>query len=439
MENIVFLIIGIVLGVIVTYFIVKSQFSGKLAATLTWKQQADLVPALQEENKDQFAKIAALENEVKNLNEQNDNLQQNSETTEQLLRKIMQDVTNEGLLKQGEVLTKQQEKTLSDLLNPLRDRIKDFENKVDETRKETTTGNIQLLEQIKNLTALNNTVTEQTQNLTNALKGNTKMQGGWGEMILESVLENCGLTRGREFETQFTTSSSSGATIKPDAVIFLPEQKNIIVDAKVSLTAYEQYTSAEDGSAKKENALKAHVLSLKNHIKQLSEKDYHTALDLHSPEFTLMFIPIESGFALTMQTDKDLFEYAWSKKIVLVSPSTLLATLRTVASVWKAENSNKNTVEIARQAGEMFDKFVGFAETLTKVGDAIKKADSVFEDAYSKLRTGKGNLVRRADSLRKLGLTTSKNLPANLLPDEDEIGPAGALPPATDVEEPETE
>lgn len=439
MENIVFLILGIILGVIITYFIVKSQFLGKLAAAETWKQQAELVPGLQEENKDQYAKIAALENEVKNLNEQNESLQQNSETTEQVLRKIMQDVTNEGLLKQGEVLTKQQEKTLSDLLNPLRDRIKDFENKVDETRKETSTGNIQLLEQIKNLTALNNTVTEQTQNLTNALKGNTKMQGGWGEMILESVLENCGLTRGQEYETQFTTSSSSGATIKPDAVIFLPEQKNIIVDAKVSLTAYEQYTSAEDGSAKKENALKAHVLSLKNHIKQLSEKDYHTALDLNSPEFTLMFIPIESGFALTMQTDKDLFEYAWSRKIVLVSPSTLLATLRTVASVWKAENSNKNTVEIARQAGEMFDKFVGFAETLTKVGDAIKKADNIYEEAYSKLRTGKGNLVRRADSLRKLGLSTSKNLPANLLPDEDEIESESALPPATDTEEPETE
>jgi DNA recombination protein RmuC len=284
---------------------------------------------------------------------------------------------------------------------------------------------------------LNKTITEQTQNLTNALKGNTKMQGGWGEMILERVLDSSGLTKGREYETQFVTSSSSGATIKPDAVIFLPEEKNIIVDAKVSLTAYEQYTSAADGSTEKELALKAHVTSLKNHIKQLSEKDYHTALDLKSPEFTLMFIPIESGFALTIQTDKELFEFAWSKKIVLVSPSTLLASLRTVASVWKAENSNKNTLEIARQAGDMYDKFVGFAETLNKVGDSIKKADTLFEDAVNKLSTGKGNLVNRAESLRKLGIKTTKALPAAMLPEADEITGNEELPSVVEADEPE--
>ncbi|MFN5218405.1 MAG: DNA recombination protein RmuC [Sphingomonadales bacterium] len=437
MENIVFLIIGIVVGVIVTYFIVKSQFSGKLAATETWKQQADLVPGLQQENKDQYARIASLEADVKNLTEQNKNLQQSNEATEKLMRKIMQEVTNEGLVKQGQVLTQQQEKTLGDILNPLKEKLKEFEQKVETTRQEASTGNTQLLEQIKNLTVLNNTITEQTQNLTNALKGNTKMQGGWGEMILERVLDSSGLTKGREYETQFVTSSSSGATIKPDAVIFLPEEKNIIVDAKVSLTAYEQYTSAADGSTEKELALKAHVTSLKNHIKQLSEKDYHTALDLKSPEFTLMFIPIESGFALTIQTDKELFEFAWSKKIVLVSPSTLLASLRTVASVWKAENSNKNTLEIARQAGDMYDKFVGFAETLNKVGDSIKKADTLFEDAVNKLSTGKGNLVNRAESLRKLGIKTTKALPAAMLPEADEITGNEELPSVVEADEPE--
>ena len=437
MENILFLIIGIVVGVIVTYFIVKSQFSGKLAATETWKQQADLLPALQQENKDQYARMASLEADVKNLTEQNKNLQQSNEDTEKIMRKIMLEVTNEGLVKQGQVLTQQQEKTLGDILNPLKEKLKEFEQKVETTRQEASTGNTQLLEQIKNLTVLNNTITEQTQNLTNALKGNTKMQGGWGEMILERVLDSSGLTKGREYETQFVTSSSSGATIKPDAVIFLPEEKNIIVDAKVSLTAYEQYTSAADGSTEKELALKAHVTSLKNHIKQLSEKDYHTALDLKSPEFTLMFIPIESGFALTIQTDKELFEFAWSKKIVLVSPSTLLASLRTVASVWKAENSNKNTLEIARQAGDMYDKFVGFAETLNKVGDSIKKADTLFEDAVNKLSTGKGNLVNRAESLRKLGIKTTKALPAAMLPDADEITRSEELPSVTEANEPE--
>ncbi|MEK0420430.1 MAG: hypothetical protein RLZZ161_281, partial [Bacteroidota bacterium] len=246
MENIVFLFIGIALGVIVTYFIVKSQFSGKLSATETWKLQADQVPALQLENKDQFARIAALEADVKNLTDLNKSLKQTAESTETLMRKIMQEVTNEGLLKQGQVLTQQQEKTLGDVLNPLKEKLQEFEKKVEDTRKEASTGNTQLLAEIKNLTALNNTITEQTQNLTNALKGNTKMQGGWGEMILEKVLDSSGLSKGREYETQFVTSSSSGATIKPDAVVFLPEDKNIIVDAKVSLTAYEQYTSAPD-------------------------------------------------------------------------------------------------------------------------------------------------------------------------------------------------
>ena len=437
MENSVFLVIGIVVGVIITYFIVKSQFSAKIAATETLKQQADLVPGLQQENKDQYARIASLEADVKNLTEQNKNLQQSNESTEQLMRKIMQEVTNEGLVKQGQVLTQQQEKTLGDILNPLKEKLKEFEQKVETTRKEASDGNTQLITQIKHLTELNNTITEQTQNLTNALKGNTQMQGGWGEMILERVLEGSGLTKGREYETQFVTSSSSGTAIKPDAVIFLPEEKNIIVDSKVSLTAYEQYTSAADGSPEKETALKAHVASLKSHIKLLAEKDYHTALDLKSPEFTLMFIPIESGFALTIQTDKELFEFAWSKKIVLVSPSTLLASLRTVASVWKAENSNKNTLEIARQAGDMYDKFVGFAETLNKVGDSIKKTDGLFEEAVNKLSTGKGNLVNRAESLRKLGIKTTKALPSTMLTDADKISPNEELPPVADAVEPE--
>lgn len=439
MENIVFLIFGIVLGVIITYFIVKSQFSGKLASTETWKQQAEQVPALQLENKDQFARIATLEADVKNLTDLNNSLKQTAESTETVMRKIMQDVTNEGLLKQGQVLTKQQEKTLEDVLSPLKEKLKDFEKKVEDTRKEASTGNTQLLEQIKNLTVLNNTITQQTQNLTNALKGNTKMQGGWGEMILEKVLDSSGLSKGREYETQFVTSSSSGATIKPDAVVFLPEDKNIIVDAKVSLTAYEQYTSAPDGSPEKEAALKAHVISLKNHIKNLAEKDYHTAINLKSPEITLMFIPIESGFALSVQSDTELYEYAWSRRIVLVSPSTLLATLRTVASVWKAENSNKNTLEIARQAGDMYDKFVGFAENLQEVGKAIQKAESTYTEAVSKLSTGKGNLVSRAEKLRKLGLKTTKNIPQTFIADLDDVedvtiieDSSAELPEATD-------
>ncbi len=273
------------------------------------------------------------------------------------------------------------------------------------------------MEQIKNLTTLNQSVTLKTEDLTNALRGSNKAQGFWGELILERVLERSGLKKGSEYETQFSTQNASGDTIRPDAVIYLPESKNIIIDSKVSLTAYEQYANADDTNVR-DVSLKAHIASLKSHIKLLGEKDYHTGLGLNSPDFTLLFIPIESGFAISVKDDSQLFEYAWDRKIVLVSPSTLLATLRTIASVWKNENQTRNSMEIANAAGDLYDKFVGFTVDMEKVGKAIDNASDAHHLAMNKLSKGKGNLVNRANNMKSLGINSTKNISPTLIDDE---------------------
>ena len=238
-------------------------------------------------------------------------------------------------------------------------------------------------------------------------------------MILERVLESSGLKKGMEYDTQFVTKNQVNETIKPDAVIFLPDNKNIIIDSKVSLVAYERFTSSKEGTIEKEQALKDHIESLKSHIKLLSAKDYHTAFDLQSPDFTLLFIPIESGFVATISQDYSLFNFAWERKIVLVSPSTLLATLRTIASVWKTEYQTRNSLEIAKQAGDLFDKFVSFTQDMEDVGKHIKRAEDAHTGALNKLSTGKGNLIGRAEKLHKLGIPSSKKIAKHLTQDDE--------------------
>ena len=341
------------------------------------------------------------------------------ENNEGKLRTLLSDITNESVLKQGQYMHEQHEKRLTEVLTPLKEKLKDFEKKVEENQTETTKQSIQLLEQIKNLTDLNQTVTQKTEDLTNALKGSNKFQGNWGEVILERVLESSGLVKDREYKTQFVTKNQQQETIKPDAVIYLPEDKNIIIDSKVSLKAYEAYCSAEEGSIEKDLQLKNHIESLKNHIKLLAQKDYHTALGLNTPDFILLFIPIESGFSLTISQDNTLFNFAWERKIVLVSPSTLLATLRTIASVWKIENQTRNAIEIAEKAGDLYDKFVGFTADLQEVGKHLQKADDAHQKAFSKLSMGRGNLVSKIETLRKMGINANKKLDLPHDSDED--------------------
>lgn len=413
--TILYISIAILVSAALTYLLLN----GEIALLNNQLAQSDVnqhkITQLEADNKAMFGKLSQLEGQNETLKQTVDS----QKTDEEKLRKILVDVSNDSVLRQGKMLSDQQQVKLNDVLNPLKEKLKEFEEKVNLGQKNSLEQSIILMEQIKNLTSLNQTVTQKTEDLTNALKGSNKSQGNWGEMILEKVLESSGLKNGMEYQTQFVTKNQENETIKPDAVIFLPDNKNLIIDSKVSLVAYERYTSAEDGTMEKEAALKAHIESLKTHIKELSAKDYHSALNLTSPDFTLLFIPIESGFVATISQDTSLFNYAWDRKIVLVSPSTLLATLRTIASVWKTEYQTRNAIEIARQAGDLYDKFVGFTKDMEDVGKHIKKAEDSHSDALNKLSSGKGNLINRAQNLHKLGIKSTKKLNQGLVQDEE--------------------
>jgi len=320
----------------------------------------------------------------------------------------------ENVQRQSQVLREQHTETLKGLLEPVRSKLNDFEKRVNDTHGESQKSVTELKAQIEMLTQLNRQVTEETHNLTRALKGDTKKQGNWGEVILEKVLERSGLVKGREYETQYQTNNQTGDTIRPDAVVNLPDNKHILIDAKVSLTAYEAFMSAEN-DADRERHLKAHLLSMRSHAKLLAEKNYPSGQGLNTPEFVLMFVPIESSFALAVQGDSDIFSFAWDLKVVIVSPSTLLATLRTIASIWKQENQSRNALEIAKKAGDLYDKFSAFTDDLIKVGKQLDATKDTYSEAMKKLTDGRGNLVRRVEELRIMGAKAGKEINAALL------------------------
>lgn len=304
--------------------------------------------------------------------------------------------------------------SLDSILNPLKERIEEFKKQVETTYEKESRDTLSLKDEVKRLSELNTRISEEANNLTRALKGDTKTQGNWGEFILEKILERSGLEKDREYKVQVSTKNVDGETIRPDVVIFLPDNKHIIIDSKVSLTAYEALVSA-DNDGEREQFKKEHILSLRSHLKLLGEKNYQSADTLNSPELVLMFVPIEASFGIAVQADKELFNFAWDKKIVIVSPSTLLATLVTISSIWKQEKQTKNAIDIAQRSGALYDKFVGFIEDLKDVGKNIDKTKDSYKDAMSKLYEGKGNIVRSIETLKVLGAKTTKSIDSNLL------------------------
>jgi DNA recombination protein RmuC len=290
---------------------------------------------------------------------------------------------------------------------------------VEDTYEKGLKDQTDLKAELKKLHDLNLKISDEANNLTKALKGDVKKQGNWGEMILESILERSGLSEGSEYRKQESITAENGQRVQPDVVIHLPDQKHIIVDSKVSLVAYERMVSA-DSEKERLNNLKEHLQSVRSHIKILSEKHYQNAQGLNSPDFVLLFIPIESSFSIAVQEDNDLFSYAWDNKVVIVSPSTLLATLRTIASIWQQENQTRNALEIARQSGALYDKFVAFVADMEAIGKSIDNTRKTYDSALNKLYSGSGNLVRRAENIRKLGAKTTKSLPADRLTDEND-------------------
>jgi len=309
------------------------------------------------------------------------------------------------------------EKRLGELLLPFKDSLSRFEKQVNEAYDKELRDKADLKAELKELVKLNQTISEEAKNLTQALKGDTKKQGNWGEVVLERVLEQSGLEKGREYETQVSTNNLDGKRIQPDVVIHLPEDKHLIVDSKVSLIGYEGYVNAETDE-ERDLALKAHLTSVKNHIRQLSEKRYETGDNLSTPDFVLLFMPIEAAFALAVQADGSLFSEAWKQKIVVVSPTTLLATLRTIASIWKQERQTKNAQQIALEGGRLYDKIVGFLQDMDKIDRTLDQTREAYNNAMNKLTTGRGNILNRTEKIRKLGASVSKKLPEKFLDDD---------------------
>jgi DNA recombination protein RmuC len=308
---------------------------------------------------------------------------------------------------------------LSEILTPLKENIKHFEQKVEEKYMKEVKERSALMTEIKTLSELNQQMRSDAQSLTKALKGDAKTQGNWGELILEKILEHSGLIKGQEYKTEDYYTNQTGGGSRLDVLIQLPEEKQLIIDAKVSITAYTNSIELEDGT-EKSLLVKAHLTSVKNHIDLLAKKDYSQIPGLNTPDFVLMFMPSEASFSFTLQNDPNIYNYAWDKKIVIVSPTTLLATLKTVASVWKQERQTKNALEIARQSGALYDKFVGFLSDLEKIDKGLKTSQEAYSGAINKLKTGTGNLIGRAEKIRTLGAKTSKEIDAKYLDENNQ-------------------
>jgi DNA recombination protein RmuC len=446
--EIVFLITGILIGALIAWLTLKSRYQGstgvppeeleqlkvQINSLGNEKSRIDERNKLTEESLKQVTselssergRNTALNSELSGLKSNYFNLQTKLseqkaevEKLQEKFTKEFENLANRIMEEKSSKFTAQNKENLDQILKPLNDKIKDFENKVNDVYVNDSKERAGLIQQIKTLYDLNQQMSKDATNLTNALKGQTKTQGNWGEFILESILEKSGLEKGREYIVQASMTAESGRRFQPDVLVNLPDNKTIVVDSKVSLVAYEKYCSTED-EAERTSALRDHILSIRNHIKELSAKNYQNLYQIQSLDFVLMFMPVEPAFSLAVQFDPGIFNDAFEKNIVIVSPSTLLATLRTIASIWRQENQNKNAIEIARQSGALYDKFVGFVDDLINVGNKIDSAKGSYTDAMKKLHEGSGNLVSRTEKIKKLGAKATKSLPQSLLDRTDD-------------------
>ena len=365
------------------------------------------------------SEIAKKDENLSNLNERLDEEKNRLKEQHNQLKSEFENLANEILDKKSEKFVKQNKENLDKILDPLGEKIKSFEKSVQEKYENEIKGRSGLEEQIKNLTQLNQQLSSDAVNLTNALKGDSKRQGDWGEFRLEVLLEKSGLEKGIHFEMQVSLEDEEGNRKQPDCVVILPENRNLIIDSKVSLTAYEQYINTED-MEEKPFFLKNHSDSIKSHIKELTKKDYPKLYSINSPNYVLMFVPIEPAMTLAFQNDVDLYNFALSKNIILVSTTTLIATMSTVSYMWQQESQKKNVMEIARQSGALYDKFCNFVDDLKGIGKSIEQAGKKHDDAMNKLSSGKGNLVKRTETIKKLGAKTTKSLPQEFI-DKSEI------------------
>ena len=360
------------------------------------------------------SELSAKEERIKILNEKIKEAQGSKEETEERLTKEFENLAHKILDQNSEKFKKQNKEQIDTLLSPLSEQIEKFKKKVEDTNEKGVERNAMLMQKIISLESLNNKLSQDALNLANALKADSKTQGDWGESRLELLLEKSGLTNGVHFSTQAAYKDDEGKLKKPDFIINLPENKHLIIDSKVSLTAYVEYYNAED-EITEQRAIKRHLGSIKRHYIELSDKDYPNLYGINTPDHVLMFVPNEPALMLALNEDKNLYLNALEKNIVLVSASTLLATLSTVASIWKQEDQKRNALEIAKEGGLLYDKFEGFVQDLIKVGKSLKSSKDSYEDAMSKLTEGRGNIIKKIENLKDLGAKTKKSLPQNII------------------------
>lgn len=365
--------------------------------------------------KDSLAiQLSKKEVDFENLWERNKEQKNEVEKLQEKFTKEFENLANKILDEKSNKFTEQNKENMKNILTPLQDKIQLFEKKVEDTHKESIDYHAALRQQILGLSEMNAQMSKETLNLTKALKGDSKMQGNWGELVLERVLEKSGLEKDREYYVQQSHTTEEGNRVFPDVVINLPDGKKMIVDSKVSLTAYEKFINEEDEILKK-TFLREHVNSIKNHVDQLGSKNYYDLYQIESPDFVLLFIPMEPAFALALNEDQTLYNKAFEKNIVIVTPSTLLATLRTIDSMWTNQKQQENAFEIARQAGALYDKFEGFVADLIKIGKKIEESKVEYQGAMNKLVEGKGNLITSVEKLKKMGAKAKKALPDSIL------------------------
>jgi DNA recombination protein RmuC len=405
------LLIAACAGLLIYLLALRSRFS---SAELALAEQTALVASLRAERDTALQNAIRIESALDSERKQGLGRIESLNEAKEALTIQFKNLANDILDDKTRRFTEQNALSLDALLKPLQTKLAEFKEQVSTSYANESRERFALKSEIERLSALNVKMSDETRSLTQALKGDSKVQGNWGELVLESILESSGLRKGEEYLVQDSHTQVDGSRLQPDIVVRLPEGRHLVVDSKVSITAYARHAESVDADTA-QIELNAHIQSLRQHIQSLSSKNYSSLYGVGSVDFVLMFIPIEPAFLLALKSAPNLYQEALAKNIVLVCPSTLMATLRTVAHLWRQDHQNKNALEIARQCGALYDKFVGFVDDMEKLGQRIDQAQTSYHDAFNKLKTGKGNLIRTAERVRELGVKPNKTLPTGLL------------------------
>ena len=405
------LLIAVCAGLLIYLLTLRSRFR---SAELALAEQTALVASLRAERDTALQNAIRLEAALDSERKQGLGRIESLNEAKEALTIQFKNLANDILDDKTRRFTEQNALSIDALLKPLQTKLTEFKEQVSTSYANESRERFALKNEIERLSALNVKMSDETRSLTQALKGDSKVQGNWGELVLESILESSGLRKGEEYLVQDSHTQVDGSRLQPDIVVRLPEGRHLVVDSKVSITAYARHAESLDADTA-QIELNAHIQSLRQHIQGLSSKNYSSLYGVGSVDFVLMFIPIEPAFLLALKSAPNLYQEALAKNIVLVCPSTLMATLRTVAHLWRQDHQNKNALEIARQCGALYDKFVGFIDDMEKLGQRIDQAQTSYHDAFNKLKTGKGNLIRTAERVRELGVKPSKTLPSGLL------------------------